>query len=331
VRRVSRTTTAAAAALALLALVLLAALAVGRPTLGPLDALAALTDADHPTHLSVAEVRLPRALLGALAGAGLAAAGTLLQDALGNPVAGPELLGVSSGAAVVAATVTVLHLSLPTGVLPLLSLGGALVAGLLVVLTVGPGSGPGAATRVVLVGAAVSAACGGLVVAVVGLGTEGDLVLLFRYLLGSLAARGWDDLVVVGAGVLPALLAAVALARPVAALRLGDHAATGLGVHVGRTRLLALLVAATAAATVAAICGPVAYVALLAPHLARAATGATATPRVLVVAMPLGAVLLMAADLVARRAFYPVEVPVGIATTLVGVPLLALLTLRGRA
>ncbi|GAA1932634.1 iron chelate uptake ABC transporter family permease subunit [Nocardioides hwasunensis] len=325
-----RSLVVAAGAAALLAAALLTSLAVGAATLSPPELLLALTDPQHPVHVSALHVRLPRALLGAVAGAGLAAAGVLLQDALGNPVAGPELLGVSSGAAVVAATATVLHLPVPLQVLPLLSLAGALAAGLVVVLAVGPGSGPGASTRVVLVGAAVTAACGGVVVAVIGLGTEGDVVLLMRYLLGSLSARGWNDLAVVALGVVPALLAALLLTRSVAALRLGDHVATGLGVSVARVRLMALLVASLAAATVAAICGPVAYVALLAPHVARAAAGTTSTPLVLLVAAPVGSTLLVVADLASRTAFYPVEVPVGIATTLVGVPLLALLTLRGR-
>lgn len=325
-RRVRPTAALAAAGLAT-GCCLLAALCLGEPMAAPGTALAALLDPAHPLHVAVADVRLPRALLGLVAGAGLGVSGLLLQDALRNPVAGPELLGVSSGAAVVVATIVVLGLAVPLALQPWLALAGALVAGAVVLLTIGRTRDP---NHVVLVGAAMSAACGGLVVAVVGLGTQGNVVVLFRYLLGSLAARGWPHL----STVLPLVLAGIAVAwllrRRVEALTLGDDIAAGLGVPVSRTRVLAVGVAALLAATVAAACGPVAFVALLAPHVARRALGTTSTRRVLPLAVLTGGLLLALADLAARRVLYPVELPVGIATTLVGVPALLLLRPRTR-
>lgn len=313
---------------ALLALVGVAALSLGEPTLGPVGALGALLDAGDPAHVVVADVRLPRALLGAGCGAALAVSGLLLQDSLRNPVAGPELLGVSAGAAVVMTAVVVLGLQVPLALTPYAALLGALVAGAMVLLAIGATRDP---EHVLLVGAAVSAAGAGLVVALVGLGTEGDVVLLFRYLLGSLAARGWPHLGAVAPWIGLGLLAAALLRSRVATLALGDEVATGLGVPVVRTRVLALVVAALLAAASAAVCGPVAYVALLAPHVARRLVG-TGTRRTFWVAPLVGAALLVAADLVCRLVLYPVEVPVGVATTLVGVPalLLALAGRRGR-
>lgn len=303
----------------------LGALCLGEPTIGPGTALTALVDVADPRHVAVADVRLPRLLLGLVAGAGLALAGVLLQDVLRNPIAGPELLGVSSGAAVVVAAIVVLGLGVPLAAQPWAALGGALVAGLLVLAAMGRTRDPG---HVALVGAAVSAAAGGLVVAIVGLGTQGNVVVLFRYLLGSLAARGWPHLVAVLPIVVAGSAAAWLLRRRVAALTLGDEVAAGLGVPVTTTRLAAVSVAALLAAAVASVCGPVAFVALLAPHLARTLLGTSSTRRVLVPAAAVGALLLGLADLASRLVLYPVELPVGIATTLVGVP--ALLLLRRR-
>ncbi|GHJ59765.1 heme ABC transporter [Nocardioides sp. OK12] len=304
-----------------------AAVCVGDPALTPSTALAAVADPAHPMHVAVWEVRVPRVVLALLAGAALGVSGLLLQDVLRNPIAGPELLGVSSGAAVVTATIVVLGLGVPVAALPYAALAGALTAGALVLLAIGRTRSP---DHVALVGAAVSAACGGLVVAVVGLGTQGNVVVLFRYLLGSLAARGWDHVGAVAPWLVVAMALAVLLRRRVEALTLGDEVAVGLGVPVLPTRVAAVAVAAVLAAAVASVCGPIAFVALLAPHLARRLVGTVSTRRVFWVVPPVGGVLLLLADLVSRTLLYPVEVPVGVATTLVGVPALVLV-LRGRA
>lgn len=301
--------------------VAVSAVCLGDPGLTPAGALTALSDPTDPLHVLVREARVPRVLLGLLAGAALATAGLLLQDVLRNPIAGPELLGVSSGAAVVTAAVVVLGLPVPVAALPHAALAGALVAGALVLLAMGRTRGP---DQVALVGAAVSAACAGLVVAVVGLGTQGNVIVLFRYLLGSLSARGWSHVEAVAPWLLAGLVVAALLRRRVEALTLGDHAAAGLGVPVVRTRVQAVTVAAVLTAAVTSVCGPVAFVALLAPHLARRLAGTVSTRRVFWVVPPVGAVLLVLADLVCRTALYPVEVPVGVATTLVGVPALVL-------
>lgn len=307
---------------AVLVVTSLAALRIGDPVASTGDVIRALMESDHPLRVSVLDVRLPRLLLGLVGGAGLAIAGLLLQDVLRNPIAGPELLGVSSGAAVVVAAIVVLGLGVPLAVQPWAALVGAVVAGGLVILAIGRTSDP---AHVVLVGAAVSAACGGLVVAVVGLGTQGNVVVLFRYLLGSLAARGWPHLETVAPLVGAGIVAAWLLRRRIEALTLGDEVAAGLGVRVTRTRVQAVAIAALLAAAVASACGPVAFVALLAPHVARRALRTVSTRRVFLLTALGGGVLLAAADLVARQALYPVEMPVGIATTLVGVPALLLL------
>lgn len=298
-----------------------AAVCLGTPTVSPGPAIEILLDPDHPLHVVLWEARVPRVVLGVLAGAALGVSGLLLQDVLGNPIAGPELLGVSSGAAVVTVVIVVLGLGVPVAALPYAALAGALAAGALVLLAIGRTRSP---DHVALVGAAVSAACGGLVVAAVGLGTQGNVVVLFRYLLGSLSARGWSHVDAVAPWLLIGIGLAALLRRRVGVLTLGDDVAAGLGLPVVRTRVAALALAAVLAAAVASVCGPVAFVALLAPHLARRLVGSVATHRVFWAVPPVGAALLVLADLVSRTIFYPVEVPVGVATTVVGVPALVL-------
>lgn len=299
--------------------VIVAALCLGEPTLDPLRALHAIADPANPVHAHVALIRLPRVLLGLVSGAALGLAGALMQDVLRNRIAGPEILGVSSGAAVAMTAVAVFSISVPLSALPYPALLGAAAAGCAVITTVGPTSNP---HRVVLLGAAVSALASGLVIALVSLGTEGNLPLLFRYLLGSLGERGWSHLGVVTPWLAVFIPVALFMRHRVAALALGDDVAAGLGISVVPTRLTALVCAAALTAAVASVCGPVAYVALLAPHLARWMLNTTSSRRVFLLTPLVGAVLLAAADLASRIALYPIEIPVGITTTLIGVPAL---------
>jgi iron complex transport system permease protein len=304
---------------AVIATVVVAALCAGDPAVTPLRALAALTDGSDPLHAAVADSRLPRVLLGVVCGGALGLAGVLMQDAMQNRIAGPELLGVSSGAAVVLTAVTVLALPITLHQLPYVALFGAVVAGTIVLVAVGNAHDP---TTMLLIGAAVTALASGLVIALVSLGTEGNLPLLFRYLLGSLSERGWPHVRVVAPWLTIGIPAALLLRHRVAALSLGDDVAAGLGVNVLRARLSALGCAGVLAAVVASVCGPVAYVALLAPHLSRWALRTATARRVFWLTPVTGAVLLAGADLLSRIALYPIEIPVGITTTLIGVPAL---------
>lgn len=315
----SRTPTLVVAGLLAAGAVLAASLCLGDPTLTPAQALSALLDPSAPLHPNVFDARLPRTLLGLLGGAALALAGILMQDAMQNRIAGPEILGVSSGAAVVLTAVTVCALPVPLAGLPYVALGGALATGTVVIAAVGRTRD---STQVLLIGSAASAMASGLVIALVSLGTEGNIPLLFRYLLGSLSERGWPHLSVVVPWLMVAIPVAYLLRHRVAALALGDDVAAGLGINVVRSRVLALVCAAVLAAVVASVCGPVAYVALLAPHLSRWALQTTSTRRVFWLTPIVGATLLAAADLVSRTVLYPIEIPVGITTTLIGVPAL---------
>ncbi|MER6915167.1 iron ABC transporter permease [Streptomyces sp. NPDC000594] len=292
-------------------------MALGTPTV-PLTGLAG--------EFVVTELRLPRLVLALVSGACLGAAGLVLQEALRNPLAVPELLGVSSGAALAVAGPLVLAVSVPGALQPFLALGGAALGGLLTLLAAGTGRGPSA---VLLCGAAVAAALQAALLVLMVLADQLDLQIIYRYLLGSLSARTWDDL----GGVWPwAVLAvpALLLCAPVlSVLRLGDEEAGALGLRVHRARLAALAVAILLIAPVVAVCGPIAWVGFLAPHLARRSAPGADAVRLLPWAAVWGAAVVACADLPARLALAPVETPVGAWTSLVGVPLGVLLLKRG--
>jgi iron complex transport system permease protein len=201
----------------------------------------------------VREIRLPRYILGLMVGALLGASGTLMQGALNNRLAGPELLGITAGASLAVAAVTVLRLPVPFQLQPLLALVGGLAGGAIVVLSA---RGSRGAAGMLLVGMSVSAMLNGLLVVLIALGTSNDVNLLYTYLLGSLANRGWEHVERIVPWLVIMLPIAMLLARSVNLLQLGDDAASGLGMKVGRTRLLLLVTCALLVAITVAQYGP---------------------------------------------------------------------------
>ncbi|MFJ8648443.1 FecCD family ABC transporter permease [Streptomyces sp. NPDC093546] len=303
------------------------ALCLGTPYVPP----AVLADAlggDGLDGVIVTELRLPRLVLALVAGACLGAAGLVLQEALRNPLAVPEMLGVSSGAALGVAAPLVLALSVPLAVQPLLAIGGAAVGGVLTLLAAGFGRSPSA---VLLTGAAVAAALqAGLLVLMV-LADQLDLQLIYRYLLGSLSARTWDDVTGLAPWLVVAVPALVLCAPVLSVLRLGDDDAQALGVRVRHARLAALTISVLLIAPVVAVCGPVAWVGFLAPHLARRLRPGSDAVGWLPWSAVWGALVVACADQPARLALAPIETPVGAWTALVGVPAgVALLKARSR-
>ncbi|KES03927.1 iron ABC transporter [Streptomyces toyocaensis] len=294
------------------------ALTLGTPYV-PLHRLpAALTAGDGTlAGIVVGELRLPRLALALLAGACLGAAGLVLQEALRNPLAVPEMLGVSSGAALGVAAPLVLAVAVPAAVQPLLAIGGAALGGALTLLAAGLGRSPSA---VLLTGAAVAAALQAALLVLMVMADQLDLQLVYRYLLGSLSARTWEDVTGLWPWLLVALPALVLCAPVLSVLRLGDADAEALGVRARRARSAALAVAVVLIAPVTAVCGPVAWVGFLAPHLARRALPAADAVRWLPWSAAWGAVVVAVADVPARLALAPVETPAGAWTALLGVP-----------
>ncbi|WP_369199980.1 FecCD family ABC transporter permease [Streptomyces sp. PU-14G] len=274
------------------------------------------------------ELRLPRALLAAVCGAGLGLCGAVLQSLLRNPLADPFVLGVSSGASTGAVSVVVLGvgggaLSLSAGAF----VGAALSFALVLLLAHTSG---GTTDRVLLSGIAAMQLFSALTSLIVFLSADAEQTrgVLF-WLLGSLGSASWVE-VAVGAGAL-ALALAVCLARAHAldAFAFGPEAAAALGVRVRRMRLALLLVTALLTAVLVSSAGAIGFVGLVLPHAARALTG-PAHRRLLPVTALLGALFLVWVDTAARTLLAPRELPVGVATSLLGVPAFVLILHRGR-
>ncbi|MEH0841124.1 iron chelate uptake ABC transporter family permease subunit [Micromonospora sp. CPCC 205711] len=301
-------------AAALLA-VALGVLAVGGGDypMSPADVLRTLAGRGSPAEeFIVGELRLPRLVTALAAGAALALSGAVVQTLLRNPLGSPDVLGITQGAATGALVVVV------TGggslALSAAALAGGTAAGLLIRAVTGARGLTG--HRLILVGIGVSAVLTGVNGWLLTRAPLMDAARAVLWLTGSLDGRGWQQ-----AG--PLLLALAALgpvllgrARALTAVELGDDTATALGVPVDRVRQALLGAAALLASAAAAAAGPVSFVALVAPHLARRLTRAPG-PNLVTSALT-GAVLLLAADLLAQRAFADRQLPVGVVTGVFG-------------
>lgn len=273
-------------------------------------------------------LRLPRTLLAAVCGAGLAVCGAIMQSLLRNPLADPFVLGVSSGASTGAVLVVVLGAG--GGVLSL-SAGAFLgaVGSFALVLALSHTLG-GTTDRVVLSGVAVMQLFSALTSFIVLTSADAETTrgVLF-WLLGSLSNAGWPEMVTCASVLVATLLVCGGYARSLDAFAFGEDAAATLGVPVARTRLVLLCVTALLTAVLVSSVGAIGFVGLVLPHAARALVGPNHATLLPVSALA-GAVLLVWVDTVARTVLEPQEVPVGVVTALIGVPAFVLILYRSR-
>ncbi|WP_418153735.1 FecCD family ABC transporter permease [Actinoalloteichus caeruleus] len=323
-----------AAGLVVLAVLLVAAavasLVVGTRPIPFGTVLDALRDVDptNPDHLVIWELRLPRTLVGLLVGGALGLAGAVMQGVARNPLADPGILGVNAGASFfVVVAISLLGVTTLTGYVWFGFLGAALATA--VVYGIAAAGREGATpVKLALAGAAVSAALTSLTTAV--LLTDVDTFDQFRFWqVGSLAGR---DLTIFWQ-VLPFLLVGVVLAlccgRVLNTLSLGDDVARALGQRVALSRGLAGLAVVVLCGAATAAAGPIAFIGLTIPHIARAITGPDHR-WVLPYSMMLAPVLLLVADVLGRVIARPGEVQVGIVTAVIGAPFFIALVRRSR-
>jgi len=283
-------------------------LCLGSPVVSPLQAWTALGDPDGMTYVRVWQIRAPRTIVGACCGAAFGIAGLLLQRALANPLAVPELLGVSSGAACAVAAFVVTGVSLPSGWYPFVALAGAMVGG---GITLVASRGAQGAVQTLLVGAAVSSALAALTIAIASMAERLQLQALFRYLSGSLLELHWADARVIVPWVLAAVVGAIVVSPRARVLALGDDAASAIGVDPRTARLVVLVVAATLVAVPTAFVGAIAWVGFAAPHLVRWRIPDLGPVAEALATGVVGAVVVIGADVASRTAFAPFETPLG--------------------
>lgn len=275
----------------------------------------------------VTQVRLPRLVMALACGAALGLAGALLQTLLRNPLASPDLLGISGGASVAAVYATLI-LALPAwAVTGFAFLGGVAVAAVLLIAARRLADG---GYRIVLAGVGISFLCAAVIGYLIKRAQVNDAQSAFIWITGSIGATLWRDVLIVSAVLILCVPAAFLAAQALPLVELGDPLATGLGVRPAAVRAGVVAIAVLLAATSTAFIGPVAFVALCAPAIARALIGRGSTA--LGTSAALGAVLLVIADLVAQHALPGVSVPVGVVTGAIGAPYLLwlLATSKGR-
>ncbi len=299
-----------------------AALAGGSIPVMARDILAALLGQDAPGADIVRELRLPRALAGFACGGLLALAGALMQVLLRNPLADPYILGISGGAGVGA--LFAIMVGLPTLGIDGLAFAGALGA-MFLVFGLAHGDGSWTQTRLLLTGVIVAAGCGALISLMLAIAPEDRLRGMLFWLTGDLgqAASAWPPMLALAI----ALVLAMPFARELNLLARGLLQAQALGVAVNRLRYAIFLLASLATAASVTTAGSIGFIGLVVPHLVRLVTGND--QRLLLPASALaGGALLMLADTLARSLIAPQQLPVGVLTALIGVPVFLFLLSR---
>ncbi|MEV3963950.1 iron ABC transporter permease [Nocardia sp. NPDC050193] len=302
----------------------------------PLDAVVRALlgdDSNARLHLAVTEFRAPRAVGAVVAGGCLAMAGAITQTVARNPLASPDILGVTAGASLGAVSVLVLAGGGAAGLsgfagrigLPSAAFGGGILAGILVFLLAF--SATLDSYRLVLVGLGLNGLAVSLTTWLLTLGDVSNAAQALTWMSGSLNGKDWPLVRPMGLLALALLAGALLLGRRLMPLTLNDDIAIGLGIRIGRLRLYALALATLLASTGVVVAGPLVFVALASPQIARLLTG-SAVPPILVSGL-VGVVFVSVADTLAAHAL-PVSLPVGVATAVLGGPYLLFLVLRNQ-
>ncbi|MGU3356568.1 FecCD family ABC transporter permease [Microbacterium sp. M4A5_1d] len=327
--RAGRAAAGAAIALALV-LVVAASLAVGANPLSLDTVIGVLRGEGSPeATFVVAELRVPRTVVGLIAGAALGVAGALMQAFTRNPLADPGILGVNAGAALaVALGMAVFGVHTTSGAV-WFAFVGALVVTVAVYLIGSGGRGAAGPIRLTLAGVALGAVLSGITTGIV-LSDPDAFDAMRSWNAGSLLGRGWDTIVPVAPFIALGLVLALVLGAGLNAVALGDDVARAQGANLAGIRIGVTVAVTLLAGAATALAGPISFVGLMVPHIARWLFGADHRV-ILAVSALLAPVVVLAADVVGRVLIAPAELPAGIVTAFVGAPILIALARRRRA
>lgn len=271
---------------------------------------------------TVGELRLPRAVLAVLTGLGFGMAGVTFQTLLRNPLASPDIIGISHGAGA-AAVIGIIVLSLDGPAVSLLALGGALAtAALIYALSIRGGF---AGTRLILIGIGVAAVLQSVISYLLSRAASWDIQTAMQWLSGSLNNASWERVLPMATAAVVVMPLMLSQGRSLGAMQLGDDSAAGLGVRVNATRMLFILGAVALLAFATAAAGPIAFAAFMAGPIAARITGPGAN--LLLPSAFVGAALVLGSDLLAQFAL-GARYPVGVVTGVLGAPFLIYLLIR---
>lgn len=271
-------------------------------------------------------VRLPHVAACLLAGAGLAVSGVLLQTAVNNPLAGPNIIGVNAGAGF-AMVLGMCLAPMAYGLQSVMAFAGAFLCTVLIVLTANRAGG--SRVTILLAGVAISTLLSAGISLLKLL--YPDVAIVYNYFsVGGVGGVTFQQLKLPAGIILAVLVLSMVLANRLNLLCLGDSIAQTLGVRAKRVRFLALLLASASAGAVVSFAGLLGFVGLMVPHMARKITGSGDVRKLIPVSALLGAMLVVLADLLGRVLFAPSEIPAGIITAMIGAPFFFVLLLQRR-
>lgn len=293
--------------------------------------LAAVVDRSTQSQI-LFRIRVPRMLLCALLGGALSVSGYLLQVFFRNPIAGPFVLGISSGAKMVVG-ITLIFLAPHLGSVSSLTLilaaflGSLLITCLVLLFSQKVSS----MSMLLVIGIMVGYVCGAITDFCVTFADDHDVVNLTNWSMGSFSGASWDHVKAAAALCLPGVLAALALSKPISAYALGEGYARSMGVRVRPFRAALILLSSLLSACVTALAGPISFVGIAVPHMVRALLRSSRPDFVIPACFLGGAVFCVLCDLIARTAFAPTELAIGTVTSVFGAPVVIYMMVRRRA
>jgi len=278
------------------------------------------------------KIRLPRIALASLLGGALSLSGFLIQTFFRNPIAGPFVLGISSGAKLFLAITTIVMTGLfnqmPVPVTVIASFIGSLLSLLLVLLFTGKVR---SMSILLVIGIMISYICSAVTDLLINFANDSDIVNLTHWSMGSFSAATWQDVYISASIVLPALIAVFLVSKPMGAYLMGEGYARSLGVDIKAFRVLLVLMTGILSSCVAAFAGPVSFVGIAVPHISRQLLKTSKPILMIPVSFLCGALFCVLCDLLARTMFSPVELSISTVTSAIGAPIVIWLLISRRA
>lgn len=288
-----------------------------------------LRDTADPAYDIIWIIRLPRLLIAAVLGGALSLSGFLLQTFFRNPIAGPFVLGISSGAKMLLAVVTIAFSGFMTNIPVSLTVTTAFIGSMLSMLFVLL-----FARRIrnmsslLVIGIMISNICSAVTDFLINFAKESDIVNLTYWSMGSFSGKTWDDLTISSILVIITFGITFLMSKPIGAYQLGEGYAKSMGISIKTFRVILILLSSMLSACVTAFAGPISFVGIAVPHIAKLMFG-TAKPIVMIPGVFLsGAIFCMFCDLIARTVFSPTELTLGTVTAAVGAPVVIWLMLK---